>query len=188
MLTIRHRVNDIDSLIRTPKNMGVEIDIRSSGDDIILNHDPFQKGTFFEDWLKNFEHNFIILNTKEDGLEEKIIKYLENFNINDYFFLDQPFPTILKTITKGCNKIALRFSEYETTPFLENMAGKCEWVWIDSFYKYSHDLEVLKKIKEMGYKLCFVSPELQGRNNEKERIHILNACKELKADAICTKF
>ena len=163
MLTIRHRVNDIDSLIRTPKNMGVEIDIRSSGDDIILN-------------------------TKEDGLEEKIIKYLENFNINDYFFLDQPFPTILKTITKGCNKIALRFSEYETTPFLENMAGKCEWVWIDSFYKYSHDLEVLKKIKEMGYKLCFVSPELQGRNNEKERIHILNACKELKADAICTKF
>ena len=67
------------------------------------------------------------------------------------------------------------------------MAGKCEWVWIDSFYKYSHDLEVLKKIKEMGYKLCFVSPELQGRNNEKERIEILNACKELKADAICTK-
>ena len=46
MLTIRHRVNDIDSLIRTPKNMGVEIDIRSSGDDIILNHDPFQKALF----------------------------------------------------------------------------------------------------------------------------------------------
>lgn len=129
----------------------------------------------------------LILNVKEDGLEDLILETLNKYNVSKYFFLDQPFPTIKKTIKNGCNNIALRFSEYESVNFLENMSGMCKWVWVDSFEKYSHDITIIKRIQKMGYKLCFVSPELQGRYDSKERAEVLEACKTLEADAICTK-
>ena len=187
MLTIRHRVNEIQMLIDTPKDMGVEIDIRTLGGELILSHDPFIKGPRLKDWIKNYDHKHLILNTKEDGLEDLLIDMLKERDIVDFFFLDQPFPTVRKTIKNGCSKIALRFSEFESLSFLQNMAGQCDWVWIDSFDTYSHDLDALIKIKEMGFKLCFVSPELQGRYCAEERAAILAVCAKLNADAVCTK-
>ena len=106
--------------------------------------------------------------------------------INNFFFLDQPFPTIIKTIREGCNKIALRYSEYENFIFLERMNKTCEWVWVDSFKPFSHDRDILKAIKALGYKICIVSSELQGRDSEAERKKILNSSLNI-ADAICTK-
>ncbi len=187
MITIRHRVNDIETLRDTPNEMGVEIDIRTSQDNLILSHDPFTEGLPLNEWIKKYNHRFLILNTKEDGLEDKILEVLNNYKIEDFFFLDQPFPSVRKTIEKGCSKIALRFSEYESMSSLEMMSGQCEWVWIDSFKTFSHDLNTLFKIRGLGYKLCFVSPELQGRDSYEERQKILEACNKLNAEAICTK-
>ena len=40
---IIHRVNKIKTLNKIPKNFGTEIDIRSNGSKLILNHEPFAK-------------------------------------------------------------------------------------------------------------------------------------------------
>ena len=42
MHRIMHRVNTITMLRETPTIFGVEIDIRSNTDSLILHHDPFQ--------------------------------------------------------------------------------------------------------------------------------------------------
>ena len=52
MLKISHRVNTIESLKKIPSDMGVEIDIRSNGEDLILHHEPFEVGILFKDWLE----------------------------------------------------------------------------------------------------------------------------------------
>ena len=46
-----HRRNSKEELISTPTNFGVEIDIRTDGNELILQHDPFTDGTLFADWL-----------------------------------------------------------------------------------------------------------------------------------------
>ena len=64
MQIISHRVNTIHELKSTPLNYGVEIDLRDSGDKLILQHDPFSKGEDFEEFLKYYQHRTIILNIK----------------------------------------------------------------------------------------------------------------------------
>ena len=40
----------------------IEIDVRSNGSELILDHDPYIDGVFLSDWIKHFDHNFIIFN------------------------------------------------------------------------------------------------------------------------------
>ena len=67
MHTILHRVNTIALLEKTSSNLGIEVDIRSNGENLILHHDPFQKGELFEDWIKHYNHGTLILNVKEES-------------------------------------------------------------------------------------------------------------------------
>ena len=83
MKIILHRVNSIEMLHKTPLHFGVEIDIRSNSNLLYLHHDPFSKGESFEEWLKFFEHQTLILNVKEEGLESSILKLMKKYNIND---------------------------------------------------------------------------------------------------------
>ena len=48
---IIHRVNLIKNLKKIPKKYGCEIDIRTEGSKLILNHDPFSKGDNLIDYL-----------------------------------------------------------------------------------------------------------------------------------------
>ena len=57
-----HRVNQSSDLLQIPANFGVEIDIRTSGKDLILSHDPFSYGELFTDWLKSWKGQSLILN------------------------------------------------------------------------------------------------------------------------------
>ncbi|MBT6472144.1 MAG: hypothetical protein HOK52_12925, partial [Candidatus Marinimicrobia bacterium] len=97
MHRILHRVNTKGALLKTPKELGVEVDIRSKGNQLIMHHDPFQDGEDFEDWLGVYEHGILILNVKEEGLEGRLIELMSKYNIDDYFFLDQSFPFLVKT-------------------------------------------------------------------------------------------
>ena len=84
---IIHRCNTIDQLRSIPKKYGVEIDIRSYKDQLVLHHDPFVKdAATFHDWINHFEHESIILNVKEEGVEEKLIKIMKDYEIDKYFF------------------------------------------------------------------------------------------------------
>ena len=189
MLYIAHRINEINQLKQTPFEMGVEIDIRSNGQDLILQHDPFTAGTQFHDWLKYYQHQLIILNVKEEGLEERILSYLNEFNLTNYFFLDQSFPFLVKSARQGKKQSAVRLSEYESINTVKNLAGQVDWVWIDFFTKFPLDSSEVNELKQLDFKLCMVSPELQGYDPEIEinkLAHLFNSS-QIQLDAICTK-
>ena len=67
------------------------------------------------------------------------------------------------------------------------MKTRVNWVWIDCFTKLPITIDNFSKLKELGMKLCLVSPELQGQEEKiyeyKEYLNENN----INLDAICTK-
>lgn len=185
MIKIIHRVNESQKLISIPINYGVEIDLRDSDHDIIVTHDPFSKGETLENYLKSFKHNTIILNVKSEGIEEKTLEILKKYNIESYFFLDLSFPALIKLAQRGEKKIAFRYSEYEGLETILNLKGMVEWVWVDCFNKFPLDNKTYRILKK-DFKLCLVSPELQGHSIDKINI-FKELIKEMPFDAVCTK-
>lgn len=189
MRIIQHRVNTIRDLIETNRAFGVEIDLRSQNGHLILNHDPFQDGELFEDWLKHFSHEFIILNVKEDGLEERVLEALEKANLADFFFLDQAFPSLHRMSARGDSRCAVRVSEFESVESALRLSGRVSWVWLDSFDLFSFTSKELIQLREAGFNLCLVSPELQGRFEIEDVNQIKNKLEaaRVQPDAVCTK-
>lgn len=188
MIIISHRKNSIKELQDTPTSHGVEIDLRSKGNNIILSHDPFKDGFLFDDWLNYYNHRFLILNVKDDGMEEKIISLLKKNGISNYFFLDQSMPSIIRSLKLGINDIALRISEYESVNDALLFKDQCKWIWLDSFNNYYLSFSDFKKLKFYKFKLCLVSPELQGGSIDdilKTKEFYNN--KKINFDAVCTK-
>ena len=185
MLIIEHRKNTIDELVKVPVGHGVEIDVRSVADRLILNHDPFTDGELFEDWLEHYRHNLLILNVKEEGLEQRIKSLMEERGIVNFFFLDLSFPFIVKQIKAGEKRIAVRFSEYESIETCLSLAGKVEWVWVDCFDKFPLDQNAYRRLSK-HFRLCLVSPELVGRTDDIEAMKTQTV--GMKIDAVCTKY
>ena len=73
MIIIRHRINSINELLNIDSDHGVEIDLRSLGLELILEHEPFKNGVKLSEWLRHYNHKYLIVNLKEDGLETKAI-------------------------------------------------------------------------------------------------------------------
>ena len=191
MIKIIHRVNSIKKLKQVDTSFGVEIDIRSFGDRLILNHEPFENGELFSEWLKFYNHKFLILNTKEEGLEEIILVELGEKGINNFFFLDLSFPFLIKLANEGEKRCAVRLSEFEDIKTVINLSGLVSWVWVDCFTKFPMTRLELDLLKEThGFNLCIVSPELQGRGSEtsiKKFVNDINML-NLNIDAVCTKY
>jgi hypothetical protein len=189
MIIVSHRRNTIEELESTPSNLGVEVDIRSQSDELIIHHDPFSPGVSFAKWLDSYKHKLLILNVKEEGLEERIIQLMAKKEIENYFFLDQSFPFLIKWANKGERRLAIRVSEYESIETALNLRDKIQWAWIDCFTRFPLSEKNIDSIKSSGLKLCIVSPELQGRNADTEVPEMRNQIKalDLKIDAVCTK-
>lgn len=185
---IAHRINSVSELKELPTKYGVEIDLRDSTDGTVyIAHDPFVTGENFETYLKNYKHGTMILNIKSERIEFKILELLKKYNISKYFFLDSSFPMIHTLANTGERNIALRFSEYEGIETVQRMQGKVDWLWIDCFTKLPIDRTLFLQFKKMGYSLCLVSPELQGRDTDIEIYKANLASQEIIFDAICTK-
>ena len=172
MLFINHRINNSEELKFVKQGHGVEIDLRDKNNDIILSHDPFVEGELFEDYLKNYvneklDKNLIILNIKSERIEYKVLELIKKYNIHNYFFLDSSFPMIYQLNKIGEKNIAVRFSEFESIESVKLVKDMVKWVWVDCFTSFPLDLSSYKKIKNLGIKICIVSPELQGYNKEK---------------------
>jgi hypothetical protein len=73
---------------------------------------------------------------------------------------------IYKLSNEGIRNIAIRFSEFEGLDTVLNMKGKIDWIWVDCFTKNPLTREIYQILKNAGFKLCFVSPELQNQNNK----------------------
>ncbi len=188
-LIICHRKNTIKQLIDTPQEYGVEIDVRSNNNKIILNHDPMKNGENLKNWIKRFNHKFLIINIKEEGLEKHIKKILKKNNIKNFFFLDQSFPFLIKTINSNERRCAARFSEYEDIKTINNLKNKINWVWVDHFTRFPLNKEISSLFKKNKIKICIVSPEIVKKTstNHIERLKNYIKIKKIHIDAVCTK-
>jgi len=186
---IAHRRNTAAELAATPAEYGVEVDIRSFGERLIIHHDPFREGEDFETWMQSFRHGTLILNVKEEGLEARLIEIMRQRSVDDFFFLDQSFPFLVKWARNGEHRCAVRVSEFESVDTALTLAGKVDWVWVDCFTRFPLTTESAQRLQEAGFKLCLVSPELQGRPAETEipQLRAQLASLRIAAEAVCTK-
>ncbi|MFP3154155.1 hypothetical protein LQZ18_06915 [Lachnospiraceae bacterium ZAX-1] len=185
---IAHRVNTIEELFVLDSCYGVEIDLRDKFDDrIYLEHDPFKSGDDFEKYLQSYHHGTMILNIKSERVEYKALELLEKYHVKDYFFLDSSFPMIKALSDIGNKNIALRFSEFEGMDVIRTMAGKIDWVWVDCFNKLPLDNETYHELKLLNYKICIVSPELQGQPEKLDEYAQYLRNEKMIPDAVCTK-
>lgn len=189
MILVRHRRNTAEELRATPTEYGVELDLRSHGDRLIVHHDAFVDGEDFERWLDDYRHRLLILNVKEEGLEQRLIALMRERGIEDWFFLDQSFPFLIRTARTGESRCAVRVSEFESIDTALTLAGHVRWIWVDCFTRFPLDRAQADRLHAAGFALCLVSPELQGRDAATEipALRALLAREGIVADAVCTK-
>ena len=190
MQVIRHRVNSIQELQSVPKEQGCEIDLRTFNQEIILSHDPFQSGTHLTDFLKSYKgrDSTLILNVKEDSLEEAISRICCQYEVPNYFFTDLTVPALVRLTSSGVKAAAVRVSDFEPVETAKAFQGKASWVWYDSFSGIAPKSQDIKKLQDWEFRICLVSPELHGYDNkvvEKFRKESIGLRPE---DAVCTKF
>ena len=180
---IIHRVNTINELRDIPKEYGTEIDIRAFGSNLIMNHEPFQTGERFEDYLAEYTHGTLILNIKEAGIEDEVLKKVrQHHQIKSYFLLDVEFPYILQNFEKHGENLCLRFSKHEGIDTIKNFIGKVKWIWVDTYEDFDLDSKIAAVLS--NFSLCLVSPSRWGFNNQTN--HYINKFEsfDLSFDAI----
>jgi hypothetical protein len=189
MIFCSHRINTIQELKKIPTNLGVEIDVNTHLDKLVLKHDPFGTGDLLKNYLNFFKHKFLIINIKIEGIEENILNYLNKLKIKNFFFLDSSFPYIFKLSKKLTRKFALRISDFESIETAYKMKNKIEWIWIDCFNNYNISVKEIKKLQKLKYKLCLVSPDLHKRKIRiKDKLFFKSLNKNnIKLDMICAK-
>lgn len=189
MLIVQHRVNDSIKLAETPRDYGIEIDIRSDERGLYLSHDPYLTGQRLSEFLDSYGHRLIVLNVKEEGLEPKVEELLELHGVSNYFFLDQSIPFLVKRGIRGLTKQAARISEYESIESLRLISNFCQWAWIDFFNAPNLRPDLISEIQSLGLKVCLVSPELHSMERQVEAFELAAQVKQsgLKIEAVCTK-
>ena len=191
MLPIVHRVNTLKRLKETPMEFGVEMDIHAYGQELVVHHDPFQDAICFTKWLDHFNHKLVVLNLKEEGIEYKVHEIMKDHNIDNYFMLDIPPAALIRFIrTTGERRVAVRASYYEPIDTALKLSGKADWVFVDLFEdKFPLSCEEYTKLKNAGFKVCLVSPELWNRPVERlKAIQTELLSSNIIPDAVCTKY
>ncbi len=198
MNIISHRINTIAQLQNVPKNFGIELDVRYHEDELVLHHDPFahhkNDPQNFREFLSAYNCSGpMILNIKTEGVEKRCIELMNEFKITNWFFLDLSMPYFVKYAKEGSiqgfgpDNLAVRFSEAEPLEYAISFAGKARWVWVDCFTKLPIDDVIYRELQQAGFKICLVSPELQGHSAERiSEFRVQLAGKEI--DAVCTKY
>jgi hypothetical protein len=184
---IAHRVNTLDALKLVPEQLGTEIDLRDRGNRLILQHDPFSDGEDAEPFFESYRHGTLILNIKSERIEWRVLELMQKYKIENYFFLDSSLPMVYALTNKAEHRVAVRFSEIEGLDTIMNLKGKVQWVWVDCFTYLPLTPSVFAQLKQAGFKLCLVSPELQGRPEEVAAYAARLVEQNTIPDAICTK-
>jgi hypothetical protein len=188
MILVRHRINSIDELRNIHSDYGVEIDLRTFGQELILEHEPFKSGVKLSEWIKYYNHKYLIVNLKEDGLEAKTIEILNDYGIRNFFFLDQSFPSLYKLTRIAPEFCSARVSDFE--PISTALSLKPGWIWFDSHSgDWDYLLDAFIALEKQNIKTCLVSPELQRVDSDIELNNLKNIIKEMSInfDAVCTK-
>lgn len=161
---IVHRVNSIEILNSIDTALGCEIDIRTDGSKLILNHNPFKKGDNLVDYLDEYQHGTLVLNIKETGIESIVLEEVQKRNIKSYFLLDVEMPYLIKAFIKNEKNLAVRFSEYEPIENVVIFKNKFNWIWVDSITKVPIMKENFQIINK--FNICVVCPSLWKRSED----------------------
>jgi hypothetical protein len=164
MQVVVHRVNTVDALAEIPTGYGAEIDLRADGSRIVLNHDPFRGGEDFDRWLDHYRHGLLVLNIKESGIEDEVLRRVRDRGVPEFFLLDVEFPYLYRASRAGERAIAIRYSEDEPIELVERYRRRVDWVWIDTITRLPLDEESVNRLA--GYRTCLVCPERWGRPKE----------------------
>lgn len=201
MEIIAHRVNTLEAFGNTPKEFGIELDIRYHNNSLVLHHDPFHHHEkpypcLFEDMLKKWDRSAaMILNVKSEGIEPACIEMMAKYNIENWFFLDLSMPYFAIYAEKAVSgelkyfshrNLAVRFSEREPIEYAASFRNKAGWVWVDCFTKMPLERDSYNILKSCGYKICLVAPELQKHPAEWAS-DFLRLTEGMDIDAVCTK-
>lgn len=185
MLLVQHRVNDLLTLRQVPPAYGIEVDLRDHQGQICMAHDPFVGGPPFEALLEEYRHALLILNVKSDGMEARLLELMARHRIERFFFLDCANPTLVQLSRRGVRQVAVRYSEFEPIESCLAFAGRVDWVWIDCFTRLPLSKADHARLKDAGFELCLVSPELQ-RHPLAEIDRYRAQLADLPLDAVCT--
>ena len=200
MIYVNHRVNTIEELAKVPRQNGIELDIRYHENALVVHHEPFghheTAPDHFEEFCKNWHHRGpMILNLKTEGIEDACIDLMNAYCIKNWFFLDMSMPFFAVYAEKAFQKnivglsplnLAVRFSEREPIEYALSFAGKAGWVWVDCFSRLPMDETIHGLLKNAGFNICLVSPELQ-KHSEGLIENFKQQCANLDIDAVCTK-
>jgi glycerophosphoryl diester phosphodiesterase len=146
---------------------GIETDLRDLDGDIVVSHDPPQRGVFgFESLLKTYtakgNETPLALNIKADGLQSAVAQLLARYQVKNFFVFDMSVPDSLHYLRAGL-PVFLRLSEYEPrTALIDRAAG----VWLDAFERDWWTLDTVRALHAQGKSVAIVSPELHGRPYE----------------------
>jgi len=185
---VRHRVNCIEELRAVDPRFGLEFDVRSRSRRLTLAHDAFSRGEPLEPFLRavarSGPNRLLVFNPKEDGLETEILALAGRLGLKRFFLLDLTLPTLVRlAVRENVRELAVRVSEFEPPEGALRFRGLVRWVWVDCF-DGDPPAESLLHILRRFFKVCLVSPELQGYPVER-----ISAFRPLAGavDAVCTK-
>ena len=182
---IIHKINTIKGLNQIPEEYGCEIDIRTDGSKLILNHDPFTSGDLLTDYLDEYNNGTLVLNIKESGIEDDVLKEVNKRGIKSYFLLDVEFPYLFSASKKGERNLAVRFSEKEPIENVLIFKDQLDWVWIDTINKFPVNIKNKNFLK--NHKTCLVCPSRWKRKEDISKIKTeLNNLK-FKLDFVMTE-
>src|SRR5262245_46007015 len=103
----RHRVNTVADLTAVPETMGIELDLRSSGNDVPVTHDPFTTGPTIEEYFPHVGRRPCIFNVKTEGIEARVRELAAANGIEDWFMLDLSVPAAVKLARAGETRMAV---------------------------------------------------------------------------------
>jgi hypothetical protein len=180
-----HRVNTIEALDQVPHALGIELDLRSDGDRVIVTHDPFTDGPRIEEFFPRIGQRPCIFNVKCEGIEARVLAEAKRAGIAEFFFLDLSVPAAVKLCKQGETRLAVRWSEYEPAEGVLAWEGRAQWVWVDCFGEWPSDMASWAKIADR-FRVCLVSPELQGHGADAIAL-FRQGLGARRWDAACTK-
>lgn len=158
-----HDMNTLKSFkAAIDEGFGIETDFRDRDNQLIISHDFDEKNPTESERLfnlfKNKSHTLAI-NIKSCGLN-KLLKSKVN-NLQNYFIFDLTIPEMLNFKKDGL-KFYARISEFEPYSSIWQYASG---FWVDPLLNDEWiDENFIKKISENRKSICFVSPELHGRD------------------------
>ena len=188
MNIIKHRRNNPYNL---KKNDLVEIDVRKHLDLIYVTHDPITNLCLptLDDYLRiaaRKELFLVAVDMKENGLEEKVLKSLDRFDVPGFIFADANLKKYdLDLKYRYNNRVPIVIDE--NNPFLQSFEPK-EWIWLHTNEK---DIDFLKgQYEKIRKKSPYVGICFSGVNTmrKKELNNLLYNVRKDNNTYICTDY